>query len=74
MASFDFMKALKWTGIVLISFVLLFFILSFTSGTKPKADFMSDRVNEVITYLEHRDVSNANISQADIAMADRPHI
>lgn len=35
---------------------------------------MSDRVNEVITYLEHRDVSNANISQADIAMADRPHI
>ncbi len=61
------MKVLKWTGIVLTLLVILFFGLSLTLGTMPEEDFMSSRLDEIERCFIHRDVSNKEVSQVDVA-------
>lgn len=60
-------KVLKWTGIILATILTAFFALSLSLGTMPEQDFMSARLDEVEGYFKHRDVSNNDISQVDIA-------
>ena len=61
------MKAIKWIGIVVIAFIILFISVSMTLGTQPDSGFMSERMAEIESHLPYRDVSNADVSSVDIA-------
>jgi len=61
------MKIIKWIGISLITVVLIFFLLSFMTGTEPDQSLMSGRLAEIERYIEHRDLKNSTISAADVA-------
>ena len=61
------MKVLKWIGIVLIGFILLFVAFSLIAGTLPQKGFMSDRMDEIERYFSYRSMANDRISKVDVA-------
>ncbi|MDW3194377.1 MAG: hypothetical protein R8G66_18520 [Cytophagales bacterium] len=61
------MKIFKRIAIVLVLIVLVFAVIFMIPIGDPQADHMSTHFVKIEEYLQHRDMRNTEVSQADVA-------